>query len=79
MLNARCAVRRRLYENHIDDVLIYGMSDMLVMPDFSYFDAANEQDWALASKLLGKFHTLSQEYNQSVLKFKILMLKLSNL
>lgn len=52
MLNARCTVRRRLYENHIDDVLVYGMPDMLGMPDFSYFDAANEQDWSLASKLL---------------------------
>ncbi len=52
MLNSRCTVRRRLYESHIDDVLVYGMPDMLGLPDFSYFDAANEQDWALASKLL---------------------------
>ena len=52
MLNARCTVRRRLYESHIDDVLVYGMPDMLGLPDFSYFDAANEQDWAMASKLL---------------------------
>lgn len=52
MLNSRCTIRRRLYEDHIDDVLVYGMPDMLGLPDFTYFDAANEQDWSLASKLL---------------------------
>ena len=52
MLNSRCSVRRRLYEGHKEDVLVYGMPDMLGLPDFSYFDAANEQDWARVASLL---------------------------
>ncbi len=52
MLNSRCSVRRRLYEGHKEDVLVYGMPDMLGLPDFSYFDAANEQDWVRVASLL---------------------------
>ena len=70
MLNSRCTVRRRLYENHIDDVLVYGMPDMLGLPDFSYFDAANEQNWALASKLL-EITITSIEPRMQLLKVKI--------
>ncbi|MEB3702130.1 Type VI secretion system baseplate subunit TssE [Candidatus Bealeia paramacronuclearis] len=52
MLNTRCTVRRSLYESHIDDVLIYGMPDLLGFPDFSYFDAANAQEWGRVASLL---------------------------
>lgn len=44
-LNTRCTVRKVIYDNHIDEIPLFGLPDFFGLEDFSDFDASNQQTW----------------------------------
>lgn len=45
ILNTRSTVRKVYYEEHLEEIPIFGMPDFFGLEDFSDFDASNRQQW----------------------------------
>lgn len=52
ILNTRCTVRKVVYQDHIQNIPLFGLPDFFGLGDFSYFDGANPQEWPGAALLI---------------------------
>ncbi|MBX9785714.1 MAG: type VI secretion system baseplate subunit TssE [Alphaproteobacteria bacterium] len=52
MLNTRCTVRKVIYDNHIDEIPLFGLPDFFGLEDFSDFDPSNQQTWPKTARII---------------------------
>lgn len=52
MLNTRCTVRKVIYDNHIDEIPLFGLPDFFGLEDFSDFDPLNQQTWPKTARVI---------------------------
>ena len=45
LLNTRCTVRKVIYDDHLEEIPLFGLPDFFGLEDFSDFDASNPQAW----------------------------------
>lgn len=50
ILNTRCTVRKVVYQDHIQDIPLFGFPDFFGLSDFNYFDGANPQEWPMIAR-----------------------------
>lgn len=52
ILNTRCTVRKVVYDNHIDEIPLFGLPDFFGLEDFSNFDPTNQQTWSKTARVI---------------------------
>ena len=52
ILNTRCTVRKVVYDNHIDEIPLFGLPDFFGLEDFSNFDPTNQQTWLKTARVI---------------------------
>lgn len=52
ILNTRCTVRKVIYDNHIDEIPLFGLPDFFGLEDFSNFDPSNQQTWPQTARII---------------------------
>lgn len=82
MLNTRCTVRKVIYDNHIDEIPLFGLPDFFGLEDFSNFDPSNQQTWPKTARIvttaiqaaeprLQNIHVKIKGYNTSLQSLEI--------
>jgi type VI secretion system lysozyme-like protein len=45
ILNTRCTVRKVIYEDHLENIPLFGLPDFFGLGDFSFLEGDNPQEW----------------------------------
>lgn len=82
ILNTRCTVRKVVYDNHIDEIPLFGLPDFFGLEEFSNFDPSNQQTWPKTARLittaiqaaeprLKNIHVKIKEYDNSLQSLEV--------
>lgn len=52
LLNTRCTTRRAIYDDHINNIPLFGLPDFFGLNDLSDFDPNNSQQWSKIAKYI---------------------------
>lgn len=82
ILNTRCTVRKVVYDNHIDEIPLFGLPDFFGLEDFSNFDPSDQQTWLKTARLIAtaiqaaeprlkNIHVKIEGYNSSLQSLEV--------
>jgi type VI secretion system protein ImpF len=52
ILNTRCTVRKVIYEDHLENIPLFGLPDFFGLADYSGVEGANSQEWPKMARFI---------------------------